>query len=148
MCNCPICNETEQENVMWATVHEMMEKCGMDLEQSKKAYHLVDEVASIAVSEYGSMREVVRNVVGPNSDYLPGDSKVCAKFLGYLAEVYVYNRYGKEEEKKPPCKHKHPDGKWALEYGSCVEQRSWDMYCTICKKDGTREELESDGKSE
>jgi DnaJ-class molecular chaperone len=42
------------------------------------------------------------------------------------------------------CNHKYIDGSSAIEYYSTYEMRSWDMYCQICKKEGSREELEEE----
>lgn len=42
------------------------------------------------------------------------------------------------------CNHKYPNGDTAIEYCSTYEMRSSDMYCKICKKEGTRKELENE----
>lgn len=42
------------------------------------------------------------------------------------------------------CNHKYIDSKSAIEYCSTYEMRSSDMYCKICNKEATREELEKE----
>jgi hypothetical protein len=42
------------------------------------------------------------------------------------------------------CSHQYINGQSAIEYCSIYEMRSSDMYCKICHKEGTREELEKD----
>lgn len=42
------------------------------------------------------------------------------------------------------CNHKYPNGKSAIRYDSAYEMRSSQMYCDICKEDGTYEELMAD----
>jgi hypothetical protein len=42
------------------------------------------------------------------------------------------------------CDHKYPDGRSAIDYCSTYEMKSWDMYCKLCKKQGSREELENE----
>jgi len=146
LCDCGICELIDKENLYYATLQELVEECGMSLNEAKNGYKLVDEVVKVATSRIGSMREVVRNVISPGFDYLPADSKRCANFVKYLADVYTYNRQQAEKKAVPKhkCNHVYPSGSDAIEYSSTYEMRSSDMKCNICKKHGTREELEAD----
>lgn len=64
-----------------------------------------------------------------------GSDIVIDKVINYLK--------GEEEN---ICNHKYSDGKSAIEYDSIYEMRSSDMHCEICKKHGTRQELEEINK--
>lgn len=41
------------------------------------------------------------------------------------------------------CTHKNNDGSSAIVYDSLYEMRSNEMHCTLCGKEGSREELET-----
>lgn len=82
----------EEEDAKYNTIYNMMESCKMTYTQAKEIYPLVNEVASVAASKIGSLREVVANVIAANTNLLPQDNEVCAKVIIYLTDVYLFNR--------------------------------------------------------
>ena len=54
----------------------------------------------------------------------------------------TYKRGYKMMDKE--CLHLNEDGSDGIEYNDTYEMRSWDMYCKVCGKEGSRKELESD----